>query len=394
MPDPTISIVIVAGRDGPGLESSLDALKTQSRQAGEIIIVGGGAVQKRLRGAGPVRFIATAGDHPPTAQLVMGLESAEGDIIVVLSCGARPDGADWLERLVAPLSDPDTGAACSRVRTRLAGRSWREGLMTCLAGTVKRVGRPGRRRGVVALTGRADALRAQALKDCGFPDARAFPTIAWHLDLSARLRQADFAIVQTDASVVQETVPVEAQSCAGPWAMALEAGRAEGRLRSVHKMEGMQAALCLMSVAAFCIIPLSMVSLPLATGAMLALFVWSWFHAFGIPAVRVQVPAGLAHFALFAAAVLLTRVGGPLEPERVRWWAGVHPALLRQWFFVLSGLGLWTLALFGGAAYRSWAIMRTGVPLSRLPATFAASALAGVLSGVGFLKTTLQGLLD
>jgi len=105
------------------LATTLPALAEQTLPPGEVVIVDssvGDGIAKVIQSHSPVSDIPVhrvALSHVrfsyPRA-LNLGVQNAAGEIIVSLSGDATPANALWLEKLVAPLANPEVGGAYSR----------------------------------------------------------------------------------------------------------------------------------------------------------------------------------------------------------------------------------------------------------------------------------------
>lgn len=120
------------------LAATLQAIGQQTLRPCEVLVVdssvGGGiaeVVQRHTQAGGPpVRRIPLAQEtfSYPRA-LNLGVQNAVGDVVVSLSGDATPANGRWLERLVAPLANPQVAGAYSRQVARPGEKlAWAERL--------------------------------------------------------------------------------------------------------------------------------------------------------------------------------------------------------------------------------------------------------------------------
>ena len=105
------------------LAPTLQAVERQTLRPHEVLVVdsstGDGIAQViqgyAPAGAVPVRRIPLArGQFSYPRALNLGVQNAQGDVVVSLSGDAMPADDVWLERLVAPLADPQVAGAYGR----------------------------------------------------------------------------------------------------------------------------------------------------------------------------------------------------------------------------------------------------------------------------------------
>lgn len=106
-----VSVVLTVKDEAASLPDLLASLESQTRPADEIVVVDGGscdasvAIMRSWQGRLPLHVI-----EAPGATIAEGrnlaLAAATGDIVAVTDGGVRLDPT-WLERLVAPFTEPD-----------------------------------------------------------------------------------------------------------------------------------------------------------------------------------------------------------------------------------------------------------------------------------------------
>lgn len=111
---PRVSIVIRALNEGKHIGNLLEAIKKQSLQDLEIILVDSGSSDDTLAIAAryPVKVLHIQ-PHEFTfgRSLNIGLGAARGDLAVMASAHVLPLGRDWLEQLTAPFEDAKVALA-------------------------------------------------------------------------------------------------------------------------------------------------------------------------------------------------------------------------------------------------------------------------------------------
>lgn len=113
-----ISVVVPAYNAMAVLPSCLTALRHQTRPPDEIIIVDDGSTDETSRiaernGATVIR----QGHQGPATARNLGIERARGDVILFTDADCEPM-SDWVEQIMAPLSDPQVIGVKGAYRTR------------------------------------------------------------------------------------------------------------------------------------------------------------------------------------------------------------------------------------------------------------------------------------
>jgi rhamnosyltransferase len=114
-----VSIVIRAYNEARHIARLLDGILQQTIQDVQIILVDSGSTDGTLDVAGryPVQVAHIAPQEFTFGRsLNRGLASATGDLVVIASAHVYPVYPDWLERLLAPFSDPQVGLAYGKQR--------------------------------------------------------------------------------------------------------------------------------------------------------------------------------------------------------------------------------------------------------------------------------------
>jgi len=111
---PETSIVIRAFNEERWLPDVLAAVRSQHYTDYEIVLVDSGSIDqtRSIAEADGVRVTRLRSDDFTFGHsLNVGIEASRGQFIAILSAHAIPTDAHWLERLIAPVRDPDTPMA-------------------------------------------------------------------------------------------------------------------------------------------------------------------------------------------------------------------------------------------------------------------------------------------
>jgi rhamnosyltransferase len=114
MNDPRVSIVMRSCNEGWALRETLPALRAQSHQNWELIVVDSGSTDGSvdlIRQFQPTQFIQIAAHqyHPPRV-INMGMQLATSDIVLFLNADATPADSNWLQPLATALLNPNVAA--------------------------------------------------------------------------------------------------------------------------------------------------------------------------------------------------------------------------------------------------------------------------------------------
>jgi rhamnosyltransferase len=116
---PLCSIIIRAYNEGKHINRLLDGIAHQNIQDVEVILVDSGSTDDTLEIASqhPVRVVSI---HPEEFSfgysLNQGCAHARSDIVVIASAHVYPVYPDWLEKLIAPFSDPQIALTYGKQR--------------------------------------------------------------------------------------------------------------------------------------------------------------------------------------------------------------------------------------------------------------------------------------
>lgn len=117
MTSPRTSIVIRTFNEEKRLPALLDALDRQSDRDYETVIVDSGSIDRtRDIAAGRADKLVRIDSHDFTFgySLNRGIQSSAGQFVVIVSAHTLPRDADWLARLIDPLTDSQTAAVFGR----------------------------------------------------------------------------------------------------------------------------------------------------------------------------------------------------------------------------------------------------------------------------------------
>jgi glycosyltransferase involved in cell wall biosynthesis len=120
-PPVRVSLVMPTWNAGPLLDEVLGAVKAQQPGFDECIAIDSGSTDgtvERLQRAG---FTVTSipqreFDHGSTRD--RGIATSSGDVVVLLTQDATPQGTDWLQRVLAPFADPQVAGVWCRQTPR------------------------------------------------------------------------------------------------------------------------------------------------------------------------------------------------------------------------------------------------------------------------------------
>jgi len=115
----SVSIVIRAFNEGGHIQKLLTGILRQEMRDVEIILVDSGSTDKTVEIASryPVGvFSISPDDFSFGRSLNLGCAKARGEFIVIVSAHVYPVYANWLERLLAPFSDPEVALAYGKQR--------------------------------------------------------------------------------------------------------------------------------------------------------------------------------------------------------------------------------------------------------------------------------------
>lgn len=116
---PRISIIIRAYNEEKHIGRLLDNILEQSLEDWEIILVDSGSMDdtRKVASQYPVNIVHIEPEQFTFGcSLNMGIEKAQGELIVIISAHCCPIQNDWLERLTTPLEDPEIAVSYGKQR--------------------------------------------------------------------------------------------------------------------------------------------------------------------------------------------------------------------------------------------------------------------------------------
>ncbi len=118
MNGPWASIILRSFNEAWALRDTLPALRAQAFTRWELIVIDSGSTdgsQELLRAARPAHFVQiTPQEYNPSRVMNHGMRLARAERCVFLNADATPQGANWLQPLVAALDDPRVAACFGR----------------------------------------------------------------------------------------------------------------------------------------------------------------------------------------------------------------------------------------------------------------------------------------
>ncbi len=110
-----VSIIVRTKNEERWIDKCLSAIAQQSYHNHEVVVVDNVSTDATVRKAMEFEvMMVSIEDFRPGDALNYGIRASTGDIIVCLSAHCIPAGPDWLENLVAPLSDPKVAGVYGR----------------------------------------------------------------------------------------------------------------------------------------------------------------------------------------------------------------------------------------------------------------------------------------
>jgi len=329
MPETLVSVIIPVAGPAPRLAECFNRLQRQSHARRELIVVCGAssatAVPRETQG---VRLVRPRGPLSTAGLINRGLQTAKGELKVVLMPCCVPAGEHWLEEIIAAFGSRATGAVVGRCIPRRES-GLRAGAWLMQAAGVPRPPRArGKPRACRTLSGMCDAFRADVLSAIPGPYEESLPVPAAAVALSARIRRAGHRILAIPGGTVLCHGPLRDCSMKEALKGALEWGHADAILSKAHKVEWLGSRRHLAALLALLLVPLGLVKLPLAVILAGLLFAWGWFLPVRVPLAGWVWPLAVLNLAFYMGLVL----GLPREWTQVvfdpRTW---HPAIVRQW---------------------------------------------------------------
>lgn len=112
-----ISVIIPTLNAGGELTALMERLRAQTTAPDEIIVVDSQSTDdtvQRAKDAGATVIPIARKDFDHGGTRDMAIRKSSGDVVIMMTQDAMPDGTDAMERLIAPLSDPRVAAVGGR----------------------------------------------------------------------------------------------------------------------------------------------------------------------------------------------------------------------------------------------------------------------------------------
>jgi glycosyltransferase involved in cell wall biosynthesis len=113
-----VSVVVPAYNAAKILPACLSALQNQTRPPDEIIVVDDGSTDETIQTAmGCGAMVIEQAHQGPAAARNLGIERARGDLVLFTDADCEPL-PDWVDKMIAPLADPQVVGVKGIYRTR------------------------------------------------------------------------------------------------------------------------------------------------------------------------------------------------------------------------------------------------------------------------------------
>jgi len=389
MEDLVASVVIPVGQDAGSLGQCLDRVLRQDFGHLEVILVcdaQAAPLASVPKGSAELRVIREKKPCSQSQLINRGMCAARGHIKVLLMPHCVPVGNQWLRCLVEPFTDEEVGVVVSQCAMPEHAGGLPVRLMNSVAPRA-RLNRTGQLKHQRTVSHLCDAYRASLLADLGYFETDHLATPGEAIDVSLKIADAGYSILLSDAAAVTCNVPSAQQTVPGALRKALDYGYADALLDRMHDLRWLNSGVFSAAMVSLLLLPLAALDLPMAVICGAAVFVWGWFLSLRLPLVGWECPLAVVNFCVYGAAMLLIRDD---------WWSGVlgtsvHPAIIRQWAWLVSITGTYALLLLrvGLQATRRTIMGPRG--LMYAPAVFLLAMLWWMLAGIGYLRALLPG---
>ncbi len=386
MDEPVVSVVIPVGADSVPPGQCLEAVLRQDYEKKEVIVVCDPRAHARESlppGTDEMRIIRERSPVPMMRLVNDGMRAARGHVKILLKPRCLPVGDQWIRQMLELFDDETVGVVVSRtepggpVRPTLAERLL-ESVQDTLGGSADD--------GPVALQlvgHRCDAYRASLLADIGY-FGEELPEPGEAVAVSLRIDDAGYRILLSDTA---RTTWGGGRS----WRLgevfreALDYGRADALLARSHDVRWLNSGVHSVAFFSLFLLPLALISLPAAVILSAALFVWGAFLSLRLPLIGVEYPVSVLNFAVYVGVVLAIRNG---------WRPGVfgrqvHPAILRQWFWLAAMTGTYLMLLLRAGAGNARRALRLGAGLLRAVPVGLLGMGWWLVTGLGYLRGAL-----
>ncbi len=387
---PAVSVVIPVGPESACLGRCLEAVTRQNLDDMEILLVCDPRASQLTTLPTETEAVRVLWERHTctTGHLVnMGMKAARGKIRVMLMPDCTPVGEGWLRGMTAPFEDEHVGVVVSQCILPDGGAL---GVPAALLDTVVpmlRSKQDADADGRQSVSNLCDAYRDRLLEGVGYFAAEDLPPAGQAVDISLKVAGAGYDVRVSDSAVVMYSAPRSRTRLGGVLRQALDLGRADAALDKLYELRWLNAGIPAAALVSLLLLPMALVSLPVAWAVAFGLFVMGMFLAVRVPVLGWECPAAVITFAAYAGIVILVRDG---------WWPGVlgrtvHPAVIRQWLWLAAVTGSLFLLVLGSAmASAVRACRRPGGVRHAVP-VFLVGIVWWLLTGLGYLQGRMLG---
>jgi GT2 family glycosyltransferase len=347
------SVVIPVQPRDELLGECLDRVRRQDYPRKEIIVACDPRAAELAAGFGGSEEVRVSAEREPCdlSRLIgAGMRAARGHVKVLLLPHCIPVGAGWLRSLLEPFERDDVGVVVSQC---LAMEGTDPGLGTRLMDAAVPIERrcsgpgPTPQAGVSHL---CDAYRASLLADIGYFAGDGLPAAAQAVDVSIRVKDAGYCILLSDTAAVSYRVPHGRKGLRQAFAAAWQYGHADALIERAYETHWLNAGVPAAALLALLLLPLAAVNRVAALALSGAVFLWGAFLSVRVPLLRWECPVAAVNFAAWAAIVLQIR--GDWWPQQLG--REVHPAIIRQWCWLIAVTGSYVVLLVWYALRGAW----------------------------------------
>jgi len=382
-----VSVIIPAADDAQPLARCIEKVLKQDFPKKEVVVAVGPKVKEPAQtadGATSVRFVRERKSVGVAHLINAGMRAAKGNIKVLLMPECVPAGSHWLEGMMEPFGDENVGVVVAQCR--LPDKK-RLGLASRLMNSIDCPETPDveKRRAPQTVGHLCDAYRASMLADLGYLEDELFPTPGEAVDMSVRVADAGYNIVISPDATVFYHRGDERSRFGDVLARSLDYGYADGALSRRYQMEWLNCRVFAAALLALGLVPLGLISLPVAWMAAALLFLWGWFLPFKLFPFPWSWPVGVLNLATYVAMIIAIR--GDWAP----WLFGrrLHPAIIRQWCFLGAITASYLAIVTGRALSCTWhSLARDRSILYGIPIFFLA-IIWWLGTGIGYIKAML-----
>jgi GT2 family glycosyltransferase len=383
MSDLLASVVIPVRPGCSSLGQCLDRVLNQDAPRKEVIVVCDPGVSDAgdlPEGSEELRVLRHRQSDGVGQLINDGMRAARGHVKVLLMPHCVPIGNAWLQSMLEPFEDDGVGVVVSQC---IAAPEARRGLGARLLESVDpplRRNDAGRPVPTETVSHQCDAYRASVLADVGYFEADGLRHPGEAVDMSIKMADAGYSMLVSDKAVVSHCAQPAGARLDNALRTALDYGRADAALDKQYDLRWLNGGVHAAALASFCLLPLALLSLPVAVALSLLLLAWGAFLALRIPLLGWDCPVLAVNLAAYVGIMLVVRDD---------WAPGVfgkqmHPAIIRQWCLLAAIAGSYFLLVARAAGQGALrAVRRPGGVRYALP-IFLLGFVWWLLAGVGY----------